>query len=159
MADDRSLEQHPKDLSEPEAHHENRDVNVGARIEVAIGLILLTAVSIFVLVGLFPHFEIRAYANQAPSSGTNIDARILPPEPRLQDNAVQDLQQLRASEDRTLSSYGWVDRKKGVVRIHIERAIDLLAQRWLPGRPARGKLNTAGIVSSPVEAGLGPEVH
>ena len=70
-----------------------------------------------------------------------------------------ELQQMRAAEDQILNSYGWVDQKKGVVRVPIARAIDLLAQRGLPMRAAHGKPNNANNVSTPAEAGLGSEVH
>jgi hypothetical protein len=42
--------------------------------------------------------------------------------------------QLR-QQDKTLASYDWVDQKNGLVRIPIDRAMDLLAQRGLPVRP------------------------
>ena len=41
-------------------------------------------------------------------------------------------------EEQTLNSYGWVDQQAGVVRIPIDRAMDLLAQRGLPTRPQAG---------------------
>jgi hypothetical protein len=37
-------------------------------------------------------------------------------------------------EQSKLNSYGWVDRKHGVTRIPIERAMELLVQRGLPVR-------------------------
>src|SRR5437762_1164629 len=46
-----------------------------------------------------------------------------------------DLKQLRATEDAVLTTYGWIDRKNGIVRIPIDRAMDLLLQRGLPTRP------------------------
>jgi len=42
------------------------------------------------------------------------------------------LRSLRQSEEETLSSYGWVDRKAGIVRIPIDRAMDLVAERGVP---------------------------
>jgi hypothetical protein len=33
-----------------------------------------------------------------------------------------------------LQSYGWIDQQKGVVRIPIERAMELTAERGLPVR-------------------------
>jgi hypothetical protein len=38
------------------------------------------------------------------------------------------LTELRAKEDAELGSYGWVDRKKGIVRIPIDRAMELVVQ-------------------------------
>ncbi len=40
----------------------------------------------------------------------------------------------RDREAAELESYGWIDRKSGIVRIPIDRAMDLLAQRGLPTR-------------------------
>jgi hypothetical protein len=62
------------------------------------------------------------------------EARQLPPEPRLQISPQQDMRQMRAAEMAALHSYGWVDRQAGIVRIPIERAIELLAERGLPAR-------------------------
>ncbi len=44
---------------------------------------------------------------------------------------------------KKLNSYGWVDRKHGVIRIPIERAMDLVAQRGLPTR-GPGIQNSSG---------------
>ncbi len=58
----------------------------------------------------------------------------LPPEPRLQTNPREDLLKLRASEDATLDSYGWVDKNLGIVRIPIALAMKLTLERGLPAR-------------------------
>jgi hypothetical protein len=57
----------------------------------------------------------------------------------LQVNAPGDLARLRAEEGATLSTYGWVDRAAGTVRIPIDRAMRLLLERGLPGAGAKGK--------------------
>ena len=44
------------------------------------------------------------------------------------------LDAFRSGEEATLSSYGWVDRNAGIVRIPIERAKELLLERGLPSR-------------------------
>ena len=56
------------------------------------------------------------------------------PEPRLQVHAPKELQEMRAAEDALLKNYGWVDQKAGIVRIPVDRAIELLAKRGLPAR-------------------------
>lgn len=48
------------------------------------------------------------------------------------------LKRLRDREDAALGRYGWVDREAGIVRIPIERAMDLLLERGLPTRPDAG---------------------
>jgi hypothetical protein len=45
--------------------------------------------------------------------------------------------QVNQEYQQRLTNYGWVDRNAGKVHIPIDRAIDLLAQRGLPTRPAQ----------------------
>ena len=66
----------------------------------------------------------------------------------------QDLRSLRAREDGELHSYGYVDKTRGVVRIPIERAMDLLA------REAAGNRLPYDTASKPVPpAGAPNEVQ
>ena len=60
-------------------------------------------------------------------------------EPRLQVEAHNELRQMRAAEDAALNSYGWVDKDSGTVRIPIERAMEILAQKGLPARKQEEK--------------------
>jgi len=60
------------------------------------------------------------------------------PEPRLEKDERKNLKDARVAEDETLYSYGWVDEKAGVVRIPIDRAMELIAQRGLPTRLQTG---------------------
>jgi hypothetical protein len=53
----------------------------------------------------------------------------------LQVDEVRYLGRLHEHEDSILNSYGWVDQKAGIVRIPIERAMDIVAQRGLPAPP------------------------
>jgi len=61
----------------------------------------------------------------------------VPPVPRVEEHPQLELQQLRTQEDQTLSTYGWVDKKEGIVRIPIERAMELQLQRGFPVRAAK----------------------
>ncbi len=58
----------------------------------------------------------------------------LPPEPRLQADAAADQRLMREEEDAVLNGYGWVDRPKGVIRLPIDRAMDVLVRHGLPSR-------------------------
>ena len=53
------------------------------------------------------------------------------------------LQTFREHEDEKLTTYGWIDKNTGVVRIPIDRAKDLLLERGLPVRGARRTATTA----------------
>jgi hypothetical protein len=55
------------------------------------------------------------------------------PTPRIQtDNGAQDLVDLHRREDLLLDHYSWVNQPQGKVRIPIERAMEIIAQRGLP---------------------------
>ena len=55
------------------------------------------------------------------------------PTPRVQtDDGNQDVADLHAREDLLLSNYTWADQTQGKVRIPIERAMELIAQRGIP---------------------------
>ena len=59
------------------------------------------------------------------------------PTPRLQtDDGYQEISDMHAKEDLMLENYSYVDQGKGMVRIPIERAMELIAQRGLPVAPA-----------------------
>ena len=57
------------------------------------------------------------------------------PTPRLQSDSgdgAQDITEMHAREDLLLNNYTWIDESKGTVRIPIDRAMELIAQRGLP---------------------------
>lgn len=55
------------------------------------------------------------------------------PTPRLEtDDGNQDLADLHAREGLLLDHYSWIDRSQGKVRIPIQRAMELIAQKGLP---------------------------
>jgi hypothetical protein len=97
----------------------------------AVSLILVSGV----VAWLFFVFERRAdeldpkplpLAEQAPPT----------PGPLLQISPRQDVELLREREQQALSGVGWIDRERGVVRIPIDRAVALTADRGLPEWPA-----------------------
>ena len=56
-----------------------------------------------------------------------------PPEPRLQadENSPEEVARLNRAWDVVLGSYDWVDRKRGVVRVPIDRAVELYLKKEL----------------------------
>jgi hypothetical protein len=58
------------------------------------------------------------------------------PAPRLQtDDGYQEVTDIHAKEDLLLDNYSWIDQGQGKVRIPIERAMELIAERGLPVAP------------------------
>ena len=70
------------------------------------------------------------------------------PEPRLEGNERIEINSFRLNEEKLLHSYGYVDQQRGVVRIPIDRAMQLIAERGLPTRPQAG-----AVPPSPVNLG------
>jgi hypothetical protein len=58
----------------------------------------------------------------------------LPAAPRLQQYPANEIYDFRASEERRLGGYGYVDRDGGMVHIPIEDAMRLAVERGLPAR-------------------------
>jgi len=152
MAENKSP--HPPDLEPPPLRHEASDVNVWAVGKFAIALVLVSIVSLTGLFALLRYFE-QAEGGPLPpiTRRYQIDARKRPPAPQLEETPILDLARERAAEDKLLNSYGSVDRESGTVRIPIERAIDLLAQRGLPSRPQNPP--PASDATVPTASGMG----
>jgi len=91
--------------------------------------------------------------------------RALPPAPRLQVNAQRDLADYLKQQQKQLDTYGWVDQKAGVVRIPIDRAMDLLLEKGLPVRAesaggastSQPKAASGAVKQTPPAAGANPE--
>lgn len=101
---------------------------------ILLAVVLLAFVTMWWLLSYLTHQNIE---RQGPISTVVVESRRAePPEPRLQAHPLRDLVDLRAAENAILETYGWVDRDAGVVRIPIERALELTAQRGLPAKAA-----------------------
>lgn len=129
------------DQQSREVGHETRDISVRVVGWFAAGLVAAAIITYAGVAGLFHVFKQDYPSPAAPSRIT--EPRILAPEPRLQNNPRIDLDQFRGAEEAKLNSYGWIDKEEGVIRIPIERAMDLIAERGLPAR-APGTQDSSG---------------
>jgi hypothetical protein len=119
-----------------DVQHEESDVNIRAIFGFGAALIAVAVVIHVLILLLFNFLDSRSKQQAAatyPLAAAQQGER-QPPEPRLQTEPREDLAALRAREEETLRSYGWVDRNAGVVRIPIDRAMELTLQRGLPAR-------------------------
>ncbi len=117
--------------------YEPRDLPVRGILVFGVVLIVVGGIALLVVTGL--QFTLMGSLPRAPFPPTdlqNAPAPTLPPEPRLMAVPGQDLRELRAQEEEMLRTYGWINRESGIVRIPIERAMEILAGRGLPTRPA-----------------------
>ena len=112
------------------AGYETRDLNARGVMWCGIGL---AAALVLIFVAL-RGFEAVLSGPKKAGATRVLAPQVQVPPPQLQTNPAADLATLRAQEDGKLHSYGWVDRNAGIIRIPIERAIELTADRGLPAR-------------------------
>jgi len=111
--------------------YEVQDAPVGTIVRFAFGISVATIVVCIALAWLLRGLiAIHDPGQRNPLA----PAQQIPPEPRVEVQPWHQLERMRTREDEILRSYGWVDKEKGVVRIPIERAMDLVAERGLPVR-------------------------
>ena len=137
-------------MGAPNPGHEPRDIHVGRIVLSGAVLIAVIAVSLAAMKLTFDYFARREAGNQPQPS--TLAARApdqLPPEPRLQQNPLLDLRELRADEARIMTSFGWVDRPRGFVRIPVEEAMRLAVKRGLPHRGSAADSATSATGSQP----------
>jgi len=111
--------------------HERTDAKMSAIViflVVLFGAVILIQPLVFWLMNTF-----AAQARKSdPVLSPLADTEQIPPEPRLQADPTADMVELRRKEAELLASYAWIDKQQGIVRIPIDRAIDLLLERGLP---------------------------
>ena len=119
--------------SNPAVAHEQTDADTHAITQFGIALVLIVVLSQLGLWWLFNTFT-RRESKLSPQVTALVRAQAPtePPEPRLQANPQADLRTMREKEETILNHYGWVDAGRGVVRIPIDRALELVAERGLP---------------------------
>jgi hypothetical protein len=118
---------------QPEVGFERTDVDAGSLLKAGFYVVAITTAVIFFLAWLYGLFVAQEAARQPPPPVMRPDAAALaPPPPLLQTAPAQDLAAFRAQEDIILGSYGWVDKEAKLVRIPIEEAMRIVAEKGLP---------------------------
>ena len=122
--------------------YEPSEFDVGRIALFAVGLLILVGVVLLIMSWMFTTLA-GFQPEPTPTASLWAEAQRLPPQPRLQVVPRQDLQRMRRAEDAVLNSYGWVDQQAGVVRIPIQRAIEVLAKKGLPARREEPRTSSA----------------
>jgi len=134
-----------------EEGYERQDMTPQSVFAFLISLFVGGVIVYFIVWGLYHFMDARQRARQRQQSPlvkqVETDTRIVSPdeikkfpEPRLERNERIEINDFRLKEEQTLNSYGWVDQKAGVVRVPIERAMQLVAERGLPTTPKAGTI-------------------
>lgn len=118
----------------PEVQHEDSDINVRALAKFAIGFIVFAALMHVAIWGIYRLLE-KEHERRRPTPVTLVDIKEKhrPPEPMLQVDPVRDMN-LVIDEQKKLSIGYAADPQSGAVRLPIERAMALVAQKQMPVR-------------------------
>jgi hypothetical protein len=126
--------------------YERTDIGVRGVLYFLAGLAVFGALAYLAAAGLYSYLDKRSAAEQAPVNPlvTNAptDTRHISkdypqdafPNPKLEEDERGQLNGIRLNEEQTLSTYDYIDKNAGTIRIPIDRAMDLIAQRGLPVR-------------------------
>lgn len=139
-------EVHAEEIRHPETMYDRSDLSARGIIGFLIGLALTIFFIHLVMWGFLRYFSRDQLAPPprsaaiitpaAETSPTGVSPLQRFPAPQLQPDPTADLNKFRGAVEEQLNTYGWVDQKGGMVRIPVERAIDIVAQQGLPVRPA-----------------------
>ena len=114
-----------------------------------VGVLAVTTVASQVLMfGLFKYLARDVAAHDTPRPKLAAPAGQPPPGPNLLTDEPGNLAAFREEEQKKLSTYDWIDKSAGTVRIPIDRAKALLLERGLPVRGAGAEGAKAPAVSS-----------
>jgi len=133
--------------------YEPRDASNKRLLQFAFWLAVLLAVTMVGMKWTFDYFKKVEPLGQTASPLLKQGQRELPPSPRLQVHPHQELVDYCEDQQKAVNSYGWVSQEAGVVRIPVERAMDLILQKGLPTRAASEAPPGAPMVAPPVVAG------
>ncbi len=131
-------------MSNPEhqgqAGHEKSDARAGATFRA--GLIILGTMFLVALL-LVPMYRLlgRQEARSQEPAATVLRPEAAAPTaafPKLVTSEPAALAQFRAQEDAFLTSWGWVEKDRGIARMPIAEAMKIVARRGLPRFPAPG---------------------
>lgn len=126
----------------PVAGYEPATISLGRIVTWGIGLIVGLALVLVIATIMLLVFASPSISISVPPAGVALSQAAptpLPPPPDLETTPGQSAQFVNSREDSVLNSYGYVDRSKGIVRIPIDQAINVIAQQGLPSRP-NGKI-------------------
>jgi hypothetical protein len=100
------------------------------------------------LIGVFQFFKER----QEDRTTSEALPTAVFPQPQVLQDEPKNLKAFRDQQEKDITGYGWVDQSKGVVRIPVDQAMDLLLKKGVPVRPQTAAVSS---VSMPTESGLG----
>jgi hypothetical protein len=136
------------------AGYEKRDASIPGLIQFAFWMAVVLVVTMVGMHFAFEHFKKESPLGPTMSPMVQEGARMIPPPPLLQVHPHQELQDYCEAQQQEVTTYGWIDQPSGVVRIPVDRAMDLLLAKGLPTRsPSDAAAAGAPTIAPPTVAG------
>ncbi len=134
------MSEHGSRKGERRRGFEQTDVSARAMLKWAVGLFSFLALCMLVTFGYY--VALQGPVGRRPVAAVREER--LPPWPRLQANPARDLAAYQREQSALVGTYGWVDRRRGIVRLPVDRAIELVLHRGLPDWRARMEMKGDG---------------
>jgi hypothetical protein len=115
------------------SHYERDDVNIRAILWFAGGLFVALMIVQLILFWVVRGWADRPLLIRPQIAPANVTPQVVQG-PGLDAAPEAELESLLGGEEERLTTYGWIDREGGVVRIPIERAMSLLVEEGLPAQ-------------------------
>jgi hypothetical protein len=128
------MEHHDPHLEPATAGHEESDASVGPIVYFGGGLALVIAAVCCLVYVVFGYLADHPTGTPRPNPMAETELQQFPPAPRIEEHPAIEMRELRSQEDVLLSTYGWTDKDKGIVRVPIDKAMELQLQRGFPTR-------------------------
>jgi hypothetical protein len=116
------------------AGHETEDASVHGIVLTGVGVAIGAALIGLIVYGIFQYLAHNPVTTAPVNPMAETDRQQLPPAPRIEEHPSLEVKDLHEMEDSILSTHGWTDKSAGVVRIPIDRAMELQLQRGFPAR-------------------------
>jgi hypothetical protein len=179
-------EHHKPEEIDTSLGYESRDVRVTGIIVFLASMAIFVVVTAVVCYGIGKVINARMNKEDGPTSKWSQTVNIrelgnLPSNPQMQDKVAQlmqkfptprvvvdngdeDIAVLHAKEALLLDHYTWIDQSKGMVRIPIDRAMQLVAQQGLPVAPPEKMAplmagDSRPVVTLPLTDGFAPTTY
>ncbi len=114
--------------------YERTDADAGGTYKAGLAMLAAMVLTALALVPMFRLLAKRESQAQPPPAGAVKTEMSEPVQsfPKLVASEPQALAEFRANEETLLTSYGWVEKDKGLARIPIEHAMRIVAAQGLP---------------------------
>jgi hypothetical protein len=137
----------PKFKASVEAGYEKRDVNIRGLLQFGFWMAVVIVITLIGMKLMFNYFN--RTMSLGPPASSFVNNRQLPPSPRLQVEPHQELKDYCATQQKNVNGYGWVDQQSGVVRIPVDKAMEVVLAKGLPARSSGEAASASPVPVSP----------